>query len=102
MIDPNKPGPGKLNRADAAEAVKAGAVVEVVLAALQPSLEVAAERTTSRYLDTIEALPPGTGLAIGFGVRISIALIEERGSVWEGLKMGYRWARARFDDWGKR
>lgn len=89
MAEPSKAG--KAGPHEAVEAAKTGAVAEVMFELCRPSIEAAAQTTTSRYIDSLASLPPGTALAVGFGLRILIALIEERGSLWHGITILWAW-----------
>lgn len=84
---------GRAGLAEAAEAVKTGAIAGAMFELCRPSLEEAAQTTTSKYIESLAALPPGTALAAGMGLRLIIALIEERGSVCLGLKLVWHWTK---------
>lgn len=82
---------GKVGKADFGQAGKAGLSYAASEAALQLAEEISRDAAAE-----ISAYPFLTRMTLAIAIRLSIAVIEERGSLTAGLKFFAAYARARW------
>lgn len=90
---------GTLDRGDVFAAAKAGTVAELAIQVIRPAAEDAVRHHANALLERVADLPPLSGFLAGAGLRLSMALLEHRGSLWASGRIVVRWLGLKLKTW---
>ncbi|MGC1274934.1 MAG: hypothetical protein WBC44_14605 [Planctomycetaceae bacterium] len=91
MSDPQPPGTGRSKKKEVAKIAAAGGLSEILLQT--------ADAVSLGVADELAAYPLLGRIGLTVALRLSVALVEERGSIRAGLKFFAAWCRARYRRW---